>query len=45
VNDQDYQIPFRFNGKIDNVTFNLGPTHLTAADEMKVREATARAHD
>jgi arylsulfatase A-like enzyme len=45
VNDQDYQVPFRFNGKISNVTFNLGPTQLTAADEMKVREATARAHD
>jgi len=45
VNDQDYQVPFRFNGKIDNVTFNLGPTHLTATEEMKVREATARAHD
>jgi hypothetical protein len=45
VNDLDYQVPFRFNGKIDNVTFKLGPTQLTAADEMKVREATARAHD
>jgi arylsulfatase A-like enzyme len=45
VNDQDYQVPFRFSGKIDNVTFNLGPTQLTAAEEMKVREANARAHD
>jgi len=45
VNDLDYQVPFRFNGKIANVTFNLGPTQLTAAEEMKVREATARAHD
>src|SRR5450631_948842 len=45
VNDQDYQVPFRFNGKIDNVTFNLGPTRLTAVEEMKVREATARARD
>jgi arylsulfatase A-like enzyme len=45
VNDQDYQVPFRFNGKIASVTFNLGPTHLTEAEEMKVREATARAHD
>ncbi len=45
MNDQDYQVPFRFNGKIDKVTFNLGPTHLTATEEMKVREATARAHD
>jgi arylsulfatase A-like enzyme len=45
VNDQDYQVPFRFNGKIANVTFNLGPTQLTAAEEMRVREANARAHD
>jgi len=45
VNDQDYQVPFRFNGKIDNVTFNLGPTQLSAAEDMNVREATARAHD
>jgi len=45
VNDLDYQVPFRFNGKINDVTFNLGPTQLTSADEMKVREATARAHD
>src|SRR5947208_13613550 len=33
VNDQDYQIPFRFNRKIDNVTLNIAPTHLTSADE------------
>jgi arylsulfatase len=45
VNDQDYQVPFRFNGKIDSVTFNLGPTHLTAAEESKVRETKARARD
>jgi arylsulfatase A-like enzyme len=45
VNDLDYQVPFRFNGKINIVKFNLGPTQLTATEEMKVREATARAHD
>jgi len=45
VNDLDYQVPFRFNGKIANVTFNLGPAQLTAAEEVKVREATARARD
>jgi len=45
VNDLDYQVPFRFNGKIANVTVNLGPTQLTAAEELKVREATARARD
>jgi arylsulfatase len=38
-------VPFRFNGKINNVTFNVGPTQLTAAEEMKVREAAARARD
>jgi len=41
----DYQIPFAFDGKIDRLTVKLGPMMLTAADEMKVREATARARD
>jgi arylsulfatase A-like enzyme len=45
VNDKDYQVPFAFNGKIDNLTVKLGPMQLTAADKMKVREATARARD
>jgi arylsulfatase A-like enzyme len=26
VNDGDYQVPFRFNGKIKKLTFQLGPT-------------------
>jgi hypothetical protein len=41
----DYQLPFAFDGKIDRLTVKLGPMMLTAADEMKVREATARAKD
>jgi arylsulfatase A-like enzyme len=45
VNDKDYQVPFAFDGKIDKLTVNLGPMQLTAADELKVREATARAGD
>jgi arylsulfatase A-like enzyme len=45
VNDKDYQVPFAFNGKIDRLTVNLGPMQLSAADQVKVREATARAHD
>ena len=45
VNDKDYQVPFAFDGKIDKLTVNLGPMQLTAADEMKKREATARARD
>ena len=45
MNDKDYQVPFAFNGKIDKLTVNLGPTQFTAADEAKIREATARAKD
>ena len=29
MNDKDYQVPFAFNGKIDKLTFKLGPTQLT----------------
>jgi arylsulfatase A-like enzyme len=45
VNDKDYQVPFAFDGKIHQLTIKLGPMQLSAADEMKVREATARARD
>jgi arylsulfatase len=45
VNDKDYQVPFAFDGKIDRFSVKLGPMELTAADEMKKREATARARD
>ncbi|MGO9831345.1 MAG: sulfatase-like hydrolase/transferase, partial [Myxococcaceae bacterium] len=45
VNDLDYQVPFRFNGKIDKVTFHLGPSQLTETDQKKVDEAKAKAKD
>ena len=45
VNDKDYQVPFAFNGKIDKLTVKLGPMQLSAADQVKVWEATARAGD
>jgi arylsulfatase A-like enzyme len=45
VNDKDYQVPFAFDGTIHKLTVNLGPTQFTAAEEAKVREATARARD
>jgi arylsulfatase len=45
VNDQDYQVPFRFDGKIDKLTFNLGPVHLTADDQKTIDHAGAKAHD
>jgi hypothetical protein len=45
VNDLDYQVPFPFNGKIDKLTFNLGPEQLAEANRKKIQEAVARAHD
>jgi arylsulfatase len=45
VNDKDYQVPFRFNGKINKLTFNLKPAQLAEEDERKMQEAIARARD
>jgi len=45
VNDQDYQVPFPFDGKIDKVTFNLGPTQLAEEDRKKVQEGVAKGRD
>jgi arylsulfatase len=45
VNDLDYQVPFRFNGKINKLTFNLGPSQLAAEDQKKVQKAVAKAKD
>jgi hypothetical protein len=39
------RVPFAFDGKIDKLTVKLGPMQLSAADELKMREATARARD
>jgi arylsulfatase A-like enzyme len=45
VNDKDYQVPFPFNGTIDKLTFNLGPSQLAEADKEKAARAIAIAHD
>jgi arylsulfatase len=45
VNERDYQVPFAFNGTINKLTVNLGPSQLTAEDERKMRDAVARARD
>jgi arylsulfatase A-like enzyme len=44
VND-DYQVPFRFTGTIDKLTFNLGPEQLTDSDRRAIAEKMARAKD
>jgi len=43
--DSSYSIPFRFDGRIDKLTFKLGPTQLSAEDEKRVQQAVARARD
>jgi arylsulfatase A-like enzyme len=37
--DNDYQLPFRFTGTIDKLTFKLGPSQLTPADQKTQAEA------
>jgi arylsulfatase A-like enzyme len=43
--DDSYEIPFRFTGTIDKLTFDLGPSQLTADDRKKAAEMLAHAHD
>ena len=43
--DSSCELPFRFTGKIDKLTFKLGPSQLAAEDQRKVDEAVARARD
>ena len=43
--DFSYDLPFRFTGNIDKLTFNLGPSQLEAEDQKKVQEAVAKVND
>ena len=43
--DDSYQVPFRFTGKIDKLTFKLGPSQLAQADQKKAAIAIAKASD
>jgi arylsulfatase len=43
--DDSYQLPFRFTGTIDKLTFKLGPSQLSAADQRTSTEALARVTD
>jgi arylsulfatase A-like enzyme len=36
VDDKDYQVPFRFTGKLNKLTVNLKPTGLSAEDQRKL---------
>lgn len=45
VNDADYQLPFRFTGTINKVTFKPGPPQFTPAEEKRAAAMKARAAD
>ena len=45
VDDNDYQVPFRFTGKLNKLTFKLGPTQLTNDDHQVIQHALAKAKD
>jgi arylsulfatase A-like enzyme len=45
VDDQDYQVPFKFTGKIDKLSIAVAPPVLTPADVKKLQEAAAGAAD
>jgi hypothetical protein len=45
VDDKDYQVPFRFTGKLDKLTIKLGPTQLTSDDHQVIQHNLAKARD
>jgi arylsulfatase len=45
VADDDYQVPFRFTGTINKVTYELGPEQLSEADHAVIGPALAKARD
>jgi arylsulfatase A-like enzyme len=45
VDDKEYQVPFRFTGKLNKLTFKLGPTQLTSDDRQIIQHNLVKAHD
>jgi hypothetical protein len=45
VDDKDYQVPFRFTGKLGKLTVKLGPVQLTSEDHQVIQHARADAHN
>ena len=45
VDGNDYQVPFRFTGKLNKLTFNLGPTQVTSDDRQVIQHNLAKARD
>lgn len=45
VDDKDYQVPFRFTGKLAKLTYKLGPVRLTSDEQNVIQHALAGAKD
>jgi arylsulfatase A-like enzyme len=45
VDDRDYQVPFKFTGKINKLTIAIDEPKLTPEDVKKLKEAEAKAAD
>ena len=45
VDDNDYQVPFRFTGTLTKLTVKLGPEQLMVEDRAIIQRALATAHD
>jgi arylsulfatase A-like enzyme len=43
--DDSYELPFRFTGTIDKLTYKIGPEQLAAGDSERRKRALATAHD
>jgi arylsulfatase len=39
VNDADYQVPFKFTGKINKITLTIDRPKLTPEDEKRLMQA------
>jgi hypothetical protein len=44
VDDKDYQVPFRFSGKLNKVTIRLQPRSLPPAEERLLRQEGGRSN-
>ena len=45
VDDEHYQLPFTFTGKIEKLTITVEPPKLTPQDLERLREGQAAAQD
>jgi hypothetical protein len=45
VDDNDYQVPFHFTGKLDKLTFKLEPEQLTEEDRKVMHQYVIRGKD